>query len=171
VREGPRRGEPWGFRRRFFEVGEVRLALLSLLEDGPKHGYELMKELESRSGGLYKSSPGSVYPNLQLLEDEGLIKAEQAGDGRRAYRITDAGLALLKDNEEGVDRIWNRASSWGDWSDALTPEAMETWGPVMRVAQAAFKAAAGGDAERVDKLRDVLKRTAEEIEQIAKGKR
>jgi DNA-binding PadR family transcriptional regulator len=68
-------GGPWGFRRRFFEPGEVRIALLSLLKDGPKHGYELMKELEARSGGMYKASAGSVYPNLQLLEDEGLIKA------------------------------------------------------------------------------------------------
>ena len=64
---------PWTggmtFGRRFFESGEVRLAILSLLSDGPKHGYQLMKDLEERSGGLYKASAGSIYPTLQQLVD------------------------------------------------------------------------------------------------------
>jgi len=68
---------PWaafafGQTGRFFEAGEVRLAILSLLSDGPKHGYQLMKEMAEPSGGLYKASAGSVYPNLQQLEDKGL---------------------------------------------------------------------------------------------------
>ena len=65
--------------------GEVRLALLSLLEDGPKHGYQLMKDLEAKSGGLYRASAGATYPTLQQLEDEGLVTSEQA-EGRRAYQ-------------------------------------------------------------------------------------
>jgi len=159
-------GEPWGFRRRFFEPGEVRLALLSLLKDGPKHGYELMKDLEARSGGLYKASAGTVYPNLQLLEDEGLIKAEVPEDGKRMYAITDAGRAELAANKEGTDRIWTRATSWGDWSDAMTPGAMEVWGPVMRIARAAFGAASRGDGPKVEKVRQALTRTADEIEKL-----
>jgi len=63
-------GGPWGWGR-FFGAGEVRLALLSLLENEPKHGYQLMKDLEDRSGGLYRASAGTIYPTLQLLEDEG----------------------------------------------------------------------------------------------------
>src|SRR5512142_2053095 len=77
-------------RRRFFESGEVRLALLSLLGEGAKHGYQLMKELEERSGGLYRASAGSVYPTLQQLEDEDLIRSEQQ-DGKRVYSLTEAG--------------------------------------------------------------------------------
>jgi len=63
---GPRGG-------RFFGFGEARLAILSLLKEGPKHGYQLIKELEQRSGGLYRASAGTVYPTLQQLEDEKLL--------------------------------------------------------------------------------------------------
>src|SRR5215813_4068680 len=88
-------GFPWwqmvaGARGRFFESGEVRLALLSLLNEGPKHGYQLMKEMSERSGGIYKASAGSVYPTLQQLEDEGMVEAEMQS-GRRVYRLTETG--------------------------------------------------------------------------------
>jgi DNA-binding PadR family transcriptional regulator len=70
----------------------VRPALLALLLERPMHGYEMIQELESRTGGIWRPSPGSVYPTLQLLEDEGLIVAETSG-GRKAYTLTDAGRA------------------------------------------------------------------------------
>src|ERR1700688_4204820 len=70
------RGGRWG---RFFGPGEIRLALLSMLEAGPKHGYELMKELEAKSGGIYKASAGAIYPALQQLEDEELGPRGRAG--------------------------------------------------------------------------------------------
>jgi DNA-binding PadR family transcriptional regulator len=151
-REG---GGPWGSRSKFFESGEVRIALLSLLEDGAKHGYELMKELEARSGGTYKASAGTVYPNLQMLEDEGLIRAEEH-DGKRVFALTDAGRAELDQNRETIGRIWNRADDWGDWSDAMSAGGMEVWGPALRLARAAFKAAAGGDEAKIEKVRKVL---------------
>lgn len=169
--EGGRHGHggPWGFRRRFFEPGEVRIALLSLLKDGPKHGYELMKDLEARSGGMYKASAGTVYPNLQLLEDEGLIRAEvKDEDGKRVYSITDAGRAELEKNKDSAERVWSRASAWDDWSDAMTPAAMEVMGPAMRVIRAAFSAAAKGDSKRVEDVRSVLNKTVAEIEALAK---
>ncbi|MCA2215194.1 PadR family transcriptional regulator [Jidongwangia harbinensis] len=70
----------------------VRTAVLALLLERPMHGYELIQELESRTGGMWRPSPGSIYPTLQLLEDEGLIEPE-AGTGRKSYRLTDAGRA------------------------------------------------------------------------------
>src|SRR5215470_15052099 len=79
---------------RFFGPGEVRLALLSMLGETPMHGYELMKRLEERSGGVYRASAGTVYPTLQQLEDEGLI-ASDLHEGRRIYRITPAGQREL----------------------------------------------------------------------------
>jgi DNA-binding PadR family transcriptional regulator len=164
--EGRHEGGPWGFRQRFFESGEVRLALLSLLEDGPRHGYELMKELESRSGGMYKASAGTVYPNLQLLEDEGLIRAEVPEDGKRVYAITDEGRAELNRNRETIGRIWSRADDWGGWSDAMSPNAMELWGPGKRLLRAAFTAVARGDDARVEKVRRVLYEAAEKIEKL-----
>jgi DNA-binding PadR family transcriptional regulator len=170
-REHHERGGPWGFRRRFFEAGEVRLALLSLLGEGPRHGYDLIKELEARSGGLYKASPGSVYPNLQLLEDEGLIRAETTAEGKRVFAITDAGREELARNAEAVSRIWSRASAWDDWSDAMSPGAMEAWGPAMRVVQSAFRAAVKGDSAQIEKVRQILSRASEEIEALRGGKR
>src|SRR5580693_9338039 len=80
----------WAPRSRFFGPGEVRLAILSLLTDGPRHGYELMKMLAQRSGGIYRASAGTIYPTLQQLEDEELIKAE-AREGKRVFTITEEG--------------------------------------------------------------------------------
>jgi DNA-binding PadR family transcriptional regulator len=70
----------------------VRPALLALLLERPMHGYEMIQELDTRTGGIWRPSPGSVYPTLQLLEDEGLIEAEATG-GRKRYTLTEAGRA------------------------------------------------------------------------------
>lgn len=68
----------------------MRAAILALLAERPMHGYEMIQELQSRTGGVWRPSPGSVYPTLQLLEDEGLISSEEAG-GRRRFTLTDTG--------------------------------------------------------------------------------
>ena len=77
-----------------------RTGLLSLLSDKPMHGYDLIRELEERSGGAWRPSPGSIYPTLQLLEDEGLVTGEEQ-DGKRVYTITDAGRAALEERRAG----------------------------------------------------------------------
>src|ERR1700724_2756275 len=105
---------------RFFGPGEVRLALLSLLTESPMHGYELMKQLEERSGGIYRASAGTVYPTLQQLEDEGLVAAETQ-DGKKVYWLTDAGKHELERNGEAVGAIWRRARRWQDWRSAFDP--------------------------------------------------
>ena len=165
------RSEPWGWRRRFFESGEVRLALLSLLAERPMHGYELMKEMEARSGGMYRASAGTVYPNLQQMEDEGLVRMETSKEGKRVYSITDAGRKTLEAEAPGVERIWSRASAWDDWSDAFSPGAMEVMGPVMRLARAAFGAAAKGDAAQVERVREVLGKAVEQLENMAQARK
>jgi DNA-binding PadR family transcriptional regulator len=161
-------GGPWGFRGKFFEAGEVRLALLSLLEDGPKHGYELMKEMEKRSGGTYKASAGSVYPNLQMLEDEGLVHADVRDDGKRVFAITDAGREELGRNRDAVHRIWDRADDWGDWSDMMTAGATEVIRPGMRLVRAAFRAAGRGDDTTIERVRDIINRAADDLEKLVK---
>jgi DNA-binding PadR family transcriptional regulator len=80
-----RRGGGRGGRRQ-----NVRAAVLALLAERPMHGYEMIRELESRTGGIWRPSPGSIYPTLQLLEDEGLIVAE-SGEGRKRFALTEAG--------------------------------------------------------------------------------
>jgi len=119
-----------GRRSRFFESGEIRLTILSLLSEGPKHGYQLMKEMEERSGGMYKASAGSVYPTLQQLEDEGLVESAMIG-GRRTYNLTAAGRKELENDPETVRRIWERATQAEDWSGLWSPETMFIYGPLI----------------------------------------
>lgn len=77
--------------------GNVRNAILVVLRDEPMHGYQIITELEARTDGRWRPSAGSIYPTLQLLEDEGLIKGEEV-DGRRVYRLTDAGRAIADEH-------------------------------------------------------------------------
>jgi DNA-binding PadR family transcriptional regulator len=84
--------------------GDVRAAILVLLSEGPMHGYQVIQELTERSGGMWHPSPGSVYPTLQQLEDEGLVRSSEA-DGRRVYQLTDSGKAE-------VDRRGDEPPPW-----------------------------------------------------------
>ena len=87
--------------------GEVRLVFLEVLRDGPKHGYEIIRTLEERSGGRYLPSPGSVYPTLQYLEEAGWIAAEAQGE-RRVYHLTEEGKARLDSHRQDLNEFWDR---------------------------------------------------------------
>jgi DNA-binding PadR family transcriptional regulator len=107
-------------RRRGGRRANVRAAILALLLERPMHGYEMISELESRTGGVWRPSPGSVYPTLQLLEDEGLIESEESG-GRRRFTLTDAGRAEAQGETEGPP--WeafdeDAVSGWHDLKNA-----------------------------------------------------
>lgn len=164
---GPRRRghHRRGPGRRFFRQGEVRLALLSLLEDEPAHGYELMKRLEERSGGMYQASAGTIYPVLQQLEDEGLVKIQEEAD-KKVYHLTDAGREELLVHEEQIARIWKRAGGWKDWGVHMGPESAEIWASWGRLSKAAFRAAARADFENTERVRDILDRARKELEAL-----
>jgi DNA-binding PadR family transcriptional regulator len=98
-----------GGRRSRARRGDVRAATLLLLEEEPRNGYQLMEEIERRSGGAWRPSPGSIYPALAQLEDEGLIQAEQSA-GRRSFQLTDAGRAYVDENREALGSPWDEAS-------------------------------------------------------------
>ncbi|MFI6014780.1 PadR family transcriptional regulator [Streptomyces sp. NPDC051243] len=106
---GPRggRGGPRGRARR----GDVRASILALLKDRPMHGYEMIQEIAERSGGAWKPSPGSVYPTLQLLEDEGLIASETEG-GKKLFSLTESGREAA---DAGPEAPWEEASRGVDW--------------------------------------------------------
>ncbi|MCX4694556.1 PadR family transcriptional regulator [Streptomyces sp. NBC_01408] len=101
------RGGPRGRARR----GDVRASILALLVDRPMHGYEMIQEIVERSGGVWKPSPGSVYPTLQLLEDEGLIRSESEG-GKKLFTLTDAGRT---EAESGPSAPWAEAGRGFDF--------------------------------------------------------
>jgi DNA-binding PadR family transcriptional regulator len=141
-----------------------------MLGEAPMHGYELMRRLEERSGGIYRASAGTVYPTLQQLEDEGLVSSEMQ-DGKKIYRLTDAGRRELERNDEAVQAIWRRARRWQDWRSAFDPDAAEIRGPAERLVKQAFRAVAGEFAthERLERVREILLRALRELEELSRG--
>jgi DNA-binding PadR family transcriptional regulator len=128
-----------------------------------------MKDLEARSGGIYRASAGAIYPALQQLEDESLVTSEQT-DGKRTYRLTEAGKQELEREAEAVRGIWRRAEQWEGWGPWIGPEAAEVARPAAEVLKAAFKAATRGshDTARMSKIRDILERTRKDLETLDK---
>lgn len=159
------RGGRWG---RFFGPGEIRLALLAMLESGPKHGYELMKELESRSNGVYKASAGAIYPALQQLEDEGLVTSDQS-QGKRVYTLTDSGRTEVQREAETIKRIWFRAQDAGGW--LIGPEGAEMARPAAAVLKTALRVAREHwhDSAKMNKIREILEHAKQEIEALEKS--
>ncbi len=100
-------------RWKWFERGDLKFAILALIEEKSMHGYEVMQALEDESAGCYKASPGSVYPTLQLLEDQGHVTARDQA-GRKIYSITDEGRSYLEENREHVEHIFERVSKFSD---------------------------------------------------------
>lgn len=91
--------------------GDVRASLLALLKERPMHGYEMIREIAERSGGSWRPSPGSVYPTLQLLEEEGLIASQESG-GKRLFELTDTGRT---EAESGPEAPWEAAGMGAEW--------------------------------------------------------
>jgi DNA-binding PadR family transcriptional regulator len=111
---GHRRGRGGGRgHRRMFGHGDLRFVILQLIAESPRHGYEIIKEIEERLGGAYSPSPGVVYPTLMLLEELGYANAA-AGDGtKKLYAVTAEGAAYLAANKEEVDAIFGRIAEVG----------------------------------------------------------
>jgi DNA-binding PadR family transcriptional regulator len=112
-RRGGGRGER-GERRRMFDGGELRLVLLKLIADEPRHGYDLIRHIEELTGGSYAPSPGVIYPTLTMLDDMGLIEAQQSDGAKKLFAITDAGRAELETNAEIVEAAIARLTAVGE---------------------------------------------------------
>jgi DNA-binding PadR family transcriptional regulator len=108
--------------RRFFDHGDLRLVVLKLIADKPRHGYELIKALEEASGGAYSPSPGVIYPTLTLLEDLGYAAVSDAGGGRKLFTITADGQANLDANGVAVTAIFDRMAAIAAKSNAYHPQ-------------------------------------------------
>ena len=110
---GPGRGRRGG-RRRMFESGELRLVLLKLIADQPRHGYDLIRAIEELTHGSYAPSPGVIYPTLTMLQDMGLIQEAAADGTRKAFAITPEGEAHLAEREEEVEALFERLTGAGE---------------------------------------------------------
>jgi DNA-binding PadR family transcriptional regulator len=143
-----RTGHGYGHRGRHrVRRGDVRSAILALLDDRPMHGYEMIQELEERTGGRWRPSAGSIYPTLQLLEDEGLVKGEEV-DGRKVYSLTDSGQNAVPDRTAG-ERPWEEG-------DEGSPR-FEVRKELLRTMDAAKQVAGADDDEQLTKAAEILK--------------
>ena len=162
VRRGRRRR-----RGRMFGPGELRLVLLKLIADESRHGYELIKAIEEMTDGDYSPSPGTIYPTLSLLQDEGAI-AEAAGDEtRKAYQVTDAGKVELKERADEVDALINRLSAHGEKSSgsAAPHDLFRAAGNLASVLKNKYKAG-GIDDEVRQEIVDMIDDLARQIERL-----
>src|ERR1700730_11776876 len=105
----PSRGGPFG-RGRKARRGDIRTAALLLLAEEPRNGYQIMQEVEERSDGVWRPSPGSVYPALAQLEDEGLIRSQES-DSRKLFALTDAGQKVVRERDADAPAPWEQMNS------------------------------------------------------------
>lgn len=153
-----------------FEQGDLRLVILQLLDEKPRHGYEIIKELEERSGGRYAPSPGTVYPTLTLLEEMGYAKGAEEPGGKKVYAITDEGRKFLAENRTTVDDILERLSELGNsiFGDRVRP-AHEAMGALGRAYwRATMRQPASPEA--IAKATEILKRAAAELEELVQAR-
>jgi DNA-binding PadR family transcriptional regulator len=148
-------GRGRGRRRR----GDVRTALLLLLAEEPRNGYQLMQEIEERSGGRWRPSPGSVYPSLSQLEDEGLIRSTEV-DGSNAFEITDAGRTQLEERGDAP-------APWDEGDDENSPTKLRDL--IRGIALAWTQVVQTGDQAQVEKASKVLTDARRELYRILAG--
>ena len=144
---GPGFGGPGFGRRRRMRRGDVRAALLVLLDEEPRNGYGLMQEIEARSEGEWRPSPGSVYPALSQLEDEGLVRPEDDGSGKR-FTLTDEGRAHVAENREKLGEPWKQPEGEGGKLNLR-----QEFGPLAVAAQQVSQA---GTPEQIEQAKTIL---------------
>ncbi|HEY2594190.1 MAG TPA: PadR family transcriptional regulator [Chloroflexota bacterium] len=154
---GPGPGE------RFFGRGDLKVVILELLKDQPRHGYDIIRALEDRMRGRYRPSPGSVYPTLQMLEDLGYVSSVQQ-EGKKVYTITDEGRRYLSEQQPTVDDIRSRISA--GWDAAQRPEVSDLMHEVQQLARALFRGGTSSlhEPERLRRLREIVSRARAEVE-------
>jgi DNA-binding PadR family transcriptional regulator len=142
-------GGPGFGRRRRMGRGDVRAAILVLLDEEPRNGYGLMQEIEQRSQGAWRPSPGSVYPALSQLEDEGLVRSTER-EGRKLFELTDEGRAHVEERREELGSPWDQASG------GVREGAFELRDLIWQLGAAAHQVVQTGSEEQVAKAREVL---------------
>jgi DNA-binding PadR family transcriptional regulator len=137
-------------RRRRSKRGDVRAAVLLLLEEQPRNGYQLIQELEERSHGAWKPSPGSIYPVLSQLEDEGLVVV-QSSDAGRTFELTTTGRALVAERREAFGQPWDAAAA------TVGEPRFELMRAMRQVLHAARQVMDAGSDDQILKVAEILK--------------
>jgi len=157
---------PGGRRRRtqIFESGDMKYVILRLLKEQPRHGYEIIKALEEKMWGCYTPSAGTIYPTLQLLEDQGYVRAVET-DGKRVYHITAAGERFLAENRDVLDEIFERVRE--TVRDFAGGSMGELNGVFAQLATAVYKRAwrRGPEDPALKRVTEILRKAADDVAQ------
>lgn len=160
------RGGRGGRGRRMFGGDELRLILLKLIEEAPRHGYDLIREIEARSNGAYAPSPGVVYPTLTMLDDMDLIAEHKSDGAKKQFAITEAGTAHLAEKAGEVAALFERLADLGE------RHARTSGGPVRRAMHNLKTVLAASvfdeevDPERLHEIAEILDEAARKIERL-----
>ena len=157
-RYGGPRGRHGGRRPR----GDVRAAILLLLDEEPRNGYGIMQEIEERSAGVWRPSPGSVYPVLQQLEDEGLVRTDESGE-RKVMQLTDAGKEYVAERRDALGTPWDTAAA------GVSEDMMELRALIWQVGAAVREVVGSGTDEQHAQARAVLAETRRSLYRILAG--
>lgn len=171
--DGARRNKRRG---RMFGSGELRLALLALINEEPRHGYELIKAIEEMTGGAYAPSPGAVYPTLQMLEEEGQIKhakpkgkgSDDDASGKKPFEVTKSGAAELEERAEEVDELMERLNEHGYRAEKVKEKSPDLFRAMGNLASVLKNRAKAGklDKDTVDQIVDIIDEVAKRIERL-----
>ena len=167
---GPR--GPWGpggrgrGRRGQFGREELRLILLKLIAEQPRHGYDLIKAIEERSGGHYSPSPGVIYPALSMLADEALVAEQDSDDQRRKFAVTPAGEAVLAEEAEQLERIMGRFDAMAEHAERGRSPSIQRASMNLFTAVGQRMAEGSEDDELAHRIAEILDEAARRIERL-----
>ncbi|HEU4452448.1 MAG TPA: PadR family transcriptional regulator [Longimicrobium sp.] len=148
-----------------FGHGDLKFVVLNLLAEKPRHGYEIIRELEDRFGGAYSPSPGTVYPTLSLLEDLGYARATpEEGSSKKVFEITDEGRKYLEENRGTVDDIFSRVEDMGAFMIGRSMSVLGRAYANLRRAGIRSAMRHHGDEQWLERAREILDRAARDIE-------
>jgi DNA-binding PadR family transcriptional regulator len=155
-------GPPWARAGRRAGRGDIRAAILVLLAEKPSHGYQIIQELEARSGGAWRVSPGSVYPTLQQLEDEGLVRIVAGETERRVYELTDAG-------KTEAERLQSGPAPWDAVAGAVPNDFVELKDLIIGIGAATWQVARAGEAGQLSAAKDILREARKRLYMLLAG--
>lgn len=150
-------------RRSSFQKGNLKYIILDLIKDKPRHGYEIILELEEQSYGFYKPSPGVVYPTLQLLEDMGYISSSEQ-EAKKVYSITEEGTKFLAEQKDIADGVRNQMKHrWSFKNIGKMVTVMREYHALEHLLSQGFRSL---DTDKIERIREVLSQAHYDIESI-----
>jgi DNA-binding PadR family transcriptional regulator len=161
----------WGGHRgeRIFHKGDFKYLILDLLKEKPRHGYEIIREMEEKFGGFYTPSPGAVYPNLQWLEDMNYVTV-QAQDGKKIYTITEEGLKFLSEKEKETEEVKKQMKDWwGSWNTEFRNDMRDVMRSLGDLGRMIGQKTRQAGQDKFPQVKEVIADAVKEIERIFKS--